>query len=1358
MPQYDELGNVISNDDTTPSQDDMRLALQNQQIRNQALQNRTTPASYAQREKALSLLPGELPAGGMSPMPTKPPVSTATNIPQALADRFGISALPQALISQIAGYPAALATSAGFPETGNAINNYFAPTSEYANQINEGVGKIIERIGDPFLGLHGGKLGISPEDVRALGGSAKVIKNDIRNISNDFYNSQRGNKRVNELGEKPIGVKLQEAADSVGDTLGRRDKPLFQIAGFDPLADRNLYAVRKKGEGQLIEPVRHTPSGATAEMILPDFYETSSYLGSQDPLEANLRPMTKNHLVTQHAGILNSPELEEHWRNFVKQKVQQMYPDVSQDDANTFVKLNYTTDEQNDMKANWRKEWADSAEAKTLAANVDKNLIPLEEAERRINAARNWINGPFKKHIATYAGTEADPLLEMASRGLTFTPAKSFLEENDENNLDKSLVEIRRAEADYPTISKYNKAKEEAEGDLEYSKLELRNAQAKRNELARAYQDKIRSQYDPEFLTSEEGSHLIDPANDEEYAKTTNEIAKLKKQVADAHEHFDNMRLASTYEDLNDLTVHKYKALDLMNRLPYALQKTFFPNLEKTPEDAAMIEFAKSGLHSLGITEMGRQYVKDIMSGNLPVEQIPNMPITKYVEKIAKPRVLEERNKKLEQAAKMKRFEEHLEQVVQNVPENKKFTNANAVEFTDKTPEKDIRAGLSTDTYCLDHCIGGGGVAGDPHFITGRTTSYAPAFDPVTGEPTEGSHGRDTHYMEAVKDGSKKITSIRDNVTGMPIVTIEMDKANANNGSKLDDPYHYVESNFRDLGLDRLADVFERNSGHYVDEAENDHDRIIAQLEDMLMSGEIDEHDDGINIRNINEHERAALNVSLNKIIENKKSGANKEAPKYRLGYVSGYKNSNDGPINKKYQNDVRDYLNSVADEITGIGSNLEKNAGVYDKTNSFSIQQAIKAAGLKRLDVSESAVNNELPRFITVDDIKRIANQEKPYDPRQEESMRHVTEKWLNEQPYGVRNWFQNHFGEINESSLPDLRRYATDMQSQNFTATADALNDLLYRLEDFQRGSDPLRRTYNGFINRLTPAIRSEFEMLVNPADIEHALTEENGLVNLYNRIDNIRVGGHPAGEMLGRFIEELRPFIRQTEPRQEENIPELTQRVFDELHEHFDRLMGDPPGTQRMRDDNEVARRRVLNDRTAQEIIEQLPGQYRGVMHDIFATNAIPHPNERNQQPVAQGLAEAVQQMEPEEPTQDMFAERDDALEEDIIDHITDNSQIQALSPNEIRRVAYDLINRNYRAAGNILDIDFDIFLDANGRINPNVIRNVAGRLYSTADQIDGMDNPPEGHKKGGLIKSKVYFAENKDEMKLALVRRK
>ena len=57
-----------------------------------------------------------------------------------------------------------------------------------------------------------------------------------------------------------------------------------------------------------------------------------------------------------------------------------------------------------------------------------------------------------------------------------------------------------------------------------------------------------------------------------------------------------------------------------------------------------------------------------------------------------------------------------------------------------------------------------------------------------------------------------------------------------------------------------------------------------------------------------------------------------------------------------------------------------------------------------------------------------------------------------------------------------------------------------------------------------------------------------------------------------------------------------------------------------------------------------------------------------------------------------------------------------------------------------------------------INPHVIRNIAGRLQTTADQIDDMYNPPEGHKKGGLIKSKVYFAESKDEMKLALARRK
>ena len=95
--------------------------------------------------------------------------------------------------------------------------------------------------------------------------------------------------------------------------------------------------------------------------------------------------------------------------------------------------------------------------------------------------------------------------------------------------------------------------------------------------------------------------------------------------------------------------------------------------------------------------------------------------------------------------------------------------------------------------------------------------------------------------------------------------------------------------------------------------------------------------------------------------------GANGQ-PKYNIGYASGAGN---GRIESKYVNGIRDYLNSRANDISGIGNNLEDNTGIYDTTNRSSLSKARKSAQVSENEMK--AVDwNSMPRFMTAEDVKQ--------------------------------------------------------------------------------------------------------------------------------------------------------------------------------------------------------------------------------------------------------------------------------------------------------------------------------------------------------------------------------------------------
>jgi hypothetical protein len=129
--------------------------------------------------------------------------------------------------------------------------------------------------------------------------------NDIRNIPTDFENAKYGITRPNALGETPIGAKLQGAADSLGDTLFRQNKPTVTIAGFDPFAGTTQYAVKNKGGNWVDQFIDKTLSNHKRAVITDN--EKPAVLEHYGLTESELAALPKEERLKMYEPFL-TPE------------------------------------------------------------------------------------------------------------------------------------------------------------------------------------------------------------------------------------------------------------------------------------------------------------------------------------------------------------------------------------------------------------------------------------------------------------------------------------------------------------------------------------------------------------------------------------------------------------------------------------------------------------------------------------------------------------------------------------------------------------------------------------------------------------------------------------------------------------------------------------------------------------------------------------------------------------------------------------------------------------------------------------------------------------------------------------------
>ena len=96
----------------------------------------------------------------------------------------------------------------------------------------------------------------------------------------------------------------------------------------------------------------------------------------------------------------------------------------------------------------------------------------------------------------------------------------------------------------------------------------------------------------------------------------------------------------------------------------------------------------------------------------------------------------------------------------------------------------------------------------------------------------------------------------------------------------------------------------------------------------------------------------------------------------YTLGYVSGPTTTDgtNGPIDPKYHNAIRDYLNRYADKIGSVDKPLIDNTTIRDTLSGEYDSIGVEAGYRDNKDLR--AAYPDLPRFITLDDARAIRNQ----------------------------------------------------------------------------------------------------------------------------------------------------------------------------------------------------------------------------------------------------------------------------------------------------------------------------------------------------------------------------------------------
>jgi len=763
---------------------------------------------------------------------------------------------------------------------------------------------------------------LTPDDIRAMGGQAAKLKQEVRDIPIDFPNARQGMVRLDQFGEPTVGAKLgvvanrAELAGQALDLPGITDRPpvgAIRMPGGQLMVPKSVGDISPEAVGLPVGKItdiltESSPVGAVFAKASPgNLYNTYQ--------ELYLKP--RDNMPLDQALAFDT-DMQKSLTAFNENQVKQLFPDAALNEAYEAFNTLYPLDKRLEMQYNWLDAFTKSPEAQDIAQRFGVQLPSLQEFDNRFTAANQWLTGPFTQYVQKFVGTEKDPLLQLAEQGMTFRPAAELIEAIDDytSNYLQITNEVKKARQQFnkDPEGSYKQRIAEKETELEILQDDYRTLNAERRALSE------------KFLAENPNR---DPADDPAYAATTNPLKKKEKEITRASFELDNLKLADRFEFISDAIITPRISQNIKNELSYA-QKKFFPGIEKIPDIETVYDIRKSPLRISGLQEAGSKFTRDIMHGVIPVDQIKNTPLDRFIRDIAETRIKEERDAKLAEIKYINDLQNKLLDDIKTLPTVSKFGNITALTIDSSYPKSEIARLLSADTEVLDHCVASGGPGGKrKHFLTGKSRNHEPVANPITGViQSKFDESQLPRYIRDVERGASQIVSIRDNTTGYPVGTIEM---------------------------------------FAVQNPEPPTPELMAILAKYLSPENVEKFMTKVDAGGVRDGLAWLENVTdspsfsaLKNEIEQLPTGQ-----VFNIGSAYGYQN---GAIDANYTKSITEYLNANSNKIAYSSSPLT-DAGIYD-----AVREGVSELA-SRFSISPMMMGDVLqgkPRFVTRDEIKQ--------------------------------------------------------------------------------------------------------------------------------------------------------------------------------------------------------------------------------------------------------------------------------------------------------------------------------------------------------------------------------------------------
>jgi len=628
-----------------------------------------------------------------------------------------------------------------------------SPQTPAGQNFQEGLGKVMDTLkvphAWPVVPNTPRRPLVTPTDVRVGAGQIRQVAKELRETPADFQAAQSGLRRQNLYGEDTLGVRVQAAADALGDTLDRRRSAGLSTVPGVPQAlapDTKLYAVRPKGT-RIVQP--RVPESARGYAPEPQ-YNALDDIVSDIYGDTPAAQMPPEMVMSEYADryMPAGSDIRDDLTNYERNKAQGMFPDApSRTEAQRAYDVLYSN-----RTERARRQLADVEEFLTNVVPEYRETTPTpSEFMQRMAEAERVLKGPFTTFISKNVGAEGDPTVKLARQGITFEDPAVLADAAQ--FADAASLAKKRLAAGFPAEGSFYEERLSKTEELDRLNTEIQNLEDVRRPL---------------FAQAQ--AQGIDPASIPGYAETTNPLRQKLRQREQLQGELENIRLASNVENLSDFAINPKTREQLLKNLPFTEQQ-FFPSVTKAGEGETLYT-ANRIIRELGFEKLGKQLFEDILTGR--AGDTSKLTIENYMREKGLSRIEAEKAAKLQEQKYREALQNTLLERLRTDQNVQTFGNAAIITLDENTPRDVAMQDMSADTAVLDHCVGQCGTApqGRKNILTGKQQYYEPVIDPITGQRSDRGQS-DTSYVKDLENG-QQLVSVRDVNTGLPAATLQL--------------------------------------------------------------------------------------------------------------------------------------------------------------------------------------------------------------------------------------------------------------------------------------------------------------------------------------------------------------------------------------------------------------------------------------------------------------------------------------------------------------------------------------------------------------------------------------------------------